>query len=481
MARILYEAENFNKPGGTGIKTYVENLAQAARSIGFETGALLSAQRAVNGKDPLLAEIDFYDARQSTSVLQRFVHTPTRYVFGAPMGLRTTPLPRTGAVIRPDDARSAETVAFDRVHLSCRLSENARHHLVRYGRLARLRHSEQLDIFHATHAVPLYAPRAANIYTIHDIVPLRLPYTTRDNKKVFLETLREICRRADHVVTVSEHSRRDILSIVDIPEHKITNTYQSVQIPSALLSQSDDDVARLVEHVHGLQYKKYFLFVGALEPKKNVSRLIDSFAASGVSDPLVIAGGLGWDYDDAVARVEQDHFHSYRFSGDRAVRERKVRRLEYLSFPHLVGLIRGAKALLFPSLYEGFGLPVLEAMMLGTPVMTSRTSSLPEVAGDAALLVDPLDVPAMTRAIRALDSDSDLRAGLAQLGLVQAQKFSPDAYRERVRGVYRSVLGSAAVAANDREDTSSALALGNPAFAQGHVGPTPANAALAAD
>ena len=238
MAKILYEAENFNKPGGTGIKTYVENLAQAARSIGFETSALLSAQRPVNCRDPLLAEVDFYDARQSTSPLQRYLHTPARFVFGAPLGLRTVPLPRTGAVIRPDDARSAETVAFDRVHLSCRLSENARHHMARFGRLARLRHTESVDLFHATHAVPLYAPRAANVYTIHDIVPLRLPYTTRDNKKFFLETLREICRRADHVVTVSEHSRRDILSIVDMPEDKITNTYQSVQIPAALLYQT---------------------------------------------------------------------------------------------------------------------------------------------------------------------------------------------------------------------------------------------------
>ncbi len=457
MGKILYEAENFNKPGGTGIKTYVENLAQSARALGFGAEALFSARRPLNRKDPLLAEIDFYDLRSVASAMDRFVRTPALHVLGAPFGLRTMPLPRTGAVIRPEEARSTNEETFDRVHLSYRLPEAARCHMHRYGKLARLKLDEQPDIFHATQAIPVYTPGAANIYTIHDIVPLRLPYTTHDDKKVYLETLRAICRRADHIVTVSEHSRRDILSIVDMPESRITNTYQTVRIPPALLSQSDDEVASVVEHVFGLEPKKYFLFVGALEPKKNVARLIDAFAASGVSSPLVIAGGLGWGYDDAVARIEQEHFQSFRIAANRAVRERKVRRLEYLSFPNLVGLIRGAKALLFPSLYEGFGLPVLEAMMLGTPVMTSTSSSLPEVAGDAALLVDPFDVAAMARAIRTLDSDPDLRAGLAERGRVQAQKFSPEAYRARVEAVYRSALGSEGVVKQrDRSALSSA-------------------------
>ena len=450
MANILYEAENFNKPGGTGIKTYVENLAQSARAIGFETEALLSTVRPVDAKDPLLAEIDFYDAKRKLSPLEKILGIPARYVFGAPFGLRTTLLPETGVVIRPDDTRSADSIAFDRVRLSCRIAEAARFHMARYGTLASLRIKEQTDIFHATQAIPLRVPGAINVYTIHDIVPLRLPYTTLDNKKVFLKTLREVCRRADHIVTVSEHTRRDILSVVDIPESKITNTYQTVRIPALLLSQSDQDVAKLVENVFGLEPNKYFLFVGALEPKKNVARLIDAYAASGVSGPLVIAGGLGWGYDDAVARVEQEHFQSFRIAADRAIRVRKVRRFEYLSFMNLVALIRGAKALLFPSLYEGFGLPVLESMILGTPVMTSNSSSLPEVAGDAAILVDPFDVVAMARAIRALDSDSDLRAGLVERGRIQAQKFSPEAYRVRIEALYKGLLGSEVVAGTPR-------------------------------
>jgi len=102
-------------------------------------------------------------------------------------------------------------------------------------------------------------------------------------------------------------------------------------------------------------------------------------------------------------------------------RKRRIVRYDYVPFAHLITLIRGARALLFPSLYEGFGLPVLEAMTLGTPVMTSNTTSLAEVAGDAAVLVDPLDVRAMTKAVQRIDADTDLRADLARRGAERAK------------------------------------------------------------
>ena len=113
-----------------------------------------------------------------------------------------------------------------------------------------------------------------------------------------------------------------------------------------------------------------------------------------------------------------------------------VHRYDYVPLALLVTLIRGARAVLFPSLYEGFGLPVLEAMVLGTPVVTSRESSIPEVAGDAALLVDPYSTDEIAAAIRTIVDDADLRAELARRGLVQAKKFSVDRYRERVGALY---------------------------------------------
>jgi glycosyltransferase involved in cell wall biosynthesis len=123
-------------------------------------------------------------------------------------------------------------------------------------------------------------------------------------------------------------------------------------------------------------------------------------------------------------------------------KQRKVKRLSYLPYSQLVLLMRGARALLWPSIYEGFGLPILEAMTLGTPVMTSNAACLPEIAGDAALLVDALDVEGITKAIRTLDSDDDLRLELQRRGPQQAKKFSPEKYQERVGALYRNVLGS---------------------------------------
>ena len=117
------------------------------------------------------------------------------------------------------------------------------------------------------------------------------------------------------------------------------------------------------DSIFGLEPNGYFLFFGAVEPKKNVSRLIDAYAASGVKAPLIIAGGLGWAYEEEVQQIDQEHFTSWRLRDDEIRRVRRVRRLDHVPLNHLVALIRGARAVLFPSLYEGFGLPVLLSLI----------------------------------------------------------------------------------------------------------------------
>ncbi len=203
-----------------------------------------------------------------------------------------------------------------------------------------------------------------------------------------------------------------------------------------VLAKTIDEITADLRHAFNLVYKEYFLFFSALEPKKNLSRLVDAYAVSGARYPLVIAGGLGWQYESDLERINDDRFLSYRMNGRKILPERHVRRLSYVPFPQLVSIIRGARAVLFPSLYEGFGLPVLEAMLLGTPVMTSKVASLPEVAGDAALLVDPTDTEQMAAAIRKLDQDGDLRAELSERGRERAKLFSPEIYRERLTKLY---------------------------------------------
>ena len=121
---------------------------------------------------------------------------------------------------------------------------------------------------------------------------------------------------------------------------------------------------------------------------------------------------------------------------DKKVRKKRIKLYDYLPFSMLVSLIRGARATVFPSLYEGFGLPVLESMLLGTPVITSTAASLPEVAGDAAILVDPYDVAALAREIRRLGSDDDLAAELSARGPLQAAKFSPEVCQARLVDLY---------------------------------------------
>lgn len=127
--------------------------------------------------------------------------------------------------------------------------------------------------------------KAANIYTIHDIVPLRLPYSTLDNKKYFYNMIKHILNKGDHIVTVSDFTRRDVLEFFDVPEDRITNTWQSVSVDGAALSISDDDAARDIGNRYGLNFKEYFLFLGAVEPKKNISRMVEAFAASGTTRP----------------------------------------------------------------------------------------------------------------------------------------------------------------------------------------------------
>jgi glycosyltransferase involved in cell wall biosynthesis len=244
-----------------------------------------------------------------------------------------------------------------------------------------------------------------------------------------------VAAKADHIVTVSENSKNDIMKYLGVEENRITNTYQSVEFPRECVELSSDAVAEELQAAFGLEYQKYLLFYGALEPKKNVGRLIDAYLSSGVNLPLVLVISGGWGNESEVALIE------HRGEQERANGglKRRIYRLDYVSLPMLVTIIRGACALIFPSLYEGFGLPVLEAMLLGTPVVTSRVSSLPEVAGDAALLVNPYEVGEIARAIRKIAEDADLRSELSARGRKQAAVFSVERYRGRVAQLYASL------------------------------------------
>ena len=336
----------------------------------------------------------------------------------------------SGAVIT--DEFNKRLLLRDHLFVSRNLFANARLYHGWTGQFAEMQFHLQPDILHCTYQLPLRAKRACNIYTIHDLVPLRLPFATLDNKRQTYRLLRKIAAEADHIVTVSENSKRDIVSLLGVPEERVTNTYEAVEFPRELTERSDDVIAEQLRGSYQLDFRDYLLFYGALEPKKNVARLLDAYLLSGADIPLVVTGAAGWGNDTETKILAELSARS----GLRPRRSRRVYRFEYVSMPMLVTLIRGARAVVFPSLYEGFGLPVLEAMQLGTPVVTSNTSSLPEIAGDAALYVNPYETYQIAEAIKTISADEGMRAELSRRGRIQAERFSMARYRDRVAALY---------------------------------------------
>lgn len=429
--RVLIDGYNFGVEKGTGVATYGRNLSKVVNSLGHDVVVCYGAKWKAP-KSEFLREVAFFDAVQPRS--DGYCHALGLFIDGlsASLGCDATLIPISGGV--NFDSVKTRLPYFDELWNSQDLYRRALRSFRWIGRFASLQ-IPGIDIAHWTYPLPVYTPGAKNIYTLHDLVPLKLPQTTLDNKRIYYRLCKALASRADHIVTVSETSRRDIVEILGISPDKVTNTYQAVEFPEAALKKSEAELRHELAGIFGLHWKGYFLFYGAIEPKKNIGRIIEAYLSSTVRSPLVVVGAPGWKSEDELRLLE-------------AVKElpaaegnlRRIIRLEYLPLPLLMTLIRGAKATVFASLYEGFGLPVLESMALGTAVITSNTSSLPEVAGDAALLVDPLSVSDLVHAIRAVDADEHLRMHLENEGVVRSKVFSKEKYAERVNNVYAQLL-----------------------------------------
>lgn len=434
MKSICIDGFNLALPKGSGIATYGRNLLTNVQEIGLGTQVLYGPGAAYR-KNPVLNEISLIDAASAKKA--PFLARHTR-VYTTRFGRTAKPIRPTGEVIWPRAAGGMPRA--DHFWASRDLFRQANAAFARHRTFTPLSFDGQgagpvertPDVMHWTCPLPLEARGMPNIYTIHDLIPLRLPHTTLDNKAAFLAQCRRIARRADHIAVVSEKTREDVIRLLGVSEDRVTNTYQSVSVPPVLADRPDDEVARELEGIFDLGWKDYFLYFGAIEPKKNLGRIVEAYLASGAESPLVIIGGRAWLEEGEMALMGQ-------IKKSESTMSAKLLPYEYMPFAMLISLIRGAKATLFPSLYEGFGLPVLESMALGTAVLTSTGGSLPEVAGDAALMVDPYDVPAITRGIRALDADEGLRADLIARGRVQAAKFSPEAYQIKLRELYAKV------------------------------------------
>jgi glycosyltransferase involved in cell wall biosynthesis len=434
--KICIDGFNLSMREGTGIATYARNLNESVRALGFESQILYGPRQSV-ARDSLVNEISLVDASQHRPSPRAMQLLRSARQLNAPLGRHAHRVERSGEV----DTRQvrAQVPDCDRLWVSRDVFNGATRAYSAFGLFTDVRFPEagegRPDIMHWTCVLPMRAPKTVNLYTIHDIVPIKLPFATLDNKRRFVSLCRKLCGSADRIVTVSEQSKQDLVRVFDVDESRVAVTYQTVELPQELLARPDEEVCQTVEGVFGLDWRGYFIFFGASEPKKNLARIVEAYLSSGVSTPLVIVSGRGW-LDDDVTQVLNGHVVDLNIDGETPHAGGRVRRYSHLPIELLVSLIRGAKATLLPSLYEGFGLPVLESMLLRTPVLASTAGSLPEVAGEAAVLVDPYDVNAIRDGIRALDADADLRAELTDRGVRQAARFSAEAYRARLADLY---------------------------------------------
>lgn len=435
--RVGVDGFNLAMPRGTGVATYGRVLTQALTAAGHEIDMLYGMN--MGPRTPrLLREIIFFDSLDSEKHPAKPIpFTPRwfRELRYAALPAQAIEVPVTGRVIA--ETFATRMPAYDRILNVQDLFRAADRYFKRWNRFLTVRVPNPPAVMHWTYPLPIRLEGARNIYTIHDLVPLRLPYTTLDNKRLYLRLIRGCLRWGDHVCTVSEASRADIMALLGVPGDRVTNTYQSATHAAPL--RNPQELAGWLAGLFGLEPQGYFLFFGALEPKKNVGRLLEAYLGSGLSTPLVIIGGRAWKSESELRLIRPDVVAPGQVGA-----AQRVRQMDYVPGAWLAGLIQGARAVMFPSLYEGFGLPVLEAMQLGTPVLTSTESSLPEVAGDAALMVNPYKVADMTAALQQLDTDPALRDRLAAAGPIQAKRFAMEPYQARLAALYDAVLAGPA-------------------------------------
>ena len=294
---------------------------------------------------------------------------------------------------------------------------------------------EQVTLFHAPHYVlpPLVPCRS--VVTIHDCIHLMFPqYLPNRFALAYARTSIELAaRRATRIMTVSESSKRDILRFVDVKPDKIDVIYNAFDERFGV-EPREEDVVRVRERYQ--LHDEFVLYAGNVKPHKNLERLIEAFELvrkRGLDHlKLVLIGDEISKYAGLRRAVHQHQLHKY------------VRFLGYLPEETLAVMYRLAGVFVFPSLYEGFGLPPLEAMASGTPVVTSNVSSLPEVAGDAAVLVDPYLPQAIADGIHTVLTDETLRRSLRQKGLARAAQFSWEQSVRRVLDIYRDAAHSPA-------------------------------------
>ncbi|HMP73299.1 MAG TPA: glycosyltransferase family 1 protein [Kiritimatiellia bacterium] len=280
------------------------------------------------------------------------------------------------------------------------------------------------DLFHFPNFIRPPVRRGKTVVTIHDVAFLRYPETVEErNLRYLTRLIRSTVEQADAIITVSQFTARECQILLGIPESKC------FAIPSGLdnhVSPATPEQIARTKATYRLE-RPYLLTVGTLEPRKNIPFLLYVFEALDEDIDLVIAGMKGWKFDPILKRMQT------------SIKRNRIHFLEYVADDELPALYSGAHAFVFPSLYEGFGFPPLEAMHCDIPVLASSSGSLPEVLGDAALLAEPYDVEQWLDSLQRLITDTSLRDSLRQRGHQRTRLYTWDRTAEQTWAVYRSL------------------------------------------
>lgn len=425
---LLIDGSQMLKRDGTGIASYARSLVTTLRSAERPVGLLLDRRvTATKGLPAVAISGQVFGNFPPRSRHARLLELLVRSRLGLSSNIMARRL-ETGSLRLASLTPSLPP--HDALFNNPNGMEFANNIFALRRRLAETTVPATVTLAHWTGPFPIRVRGTPNVYTLHDMIPLQMPHLVMDRPGHAARRHGAVAATADHIIAVSERVREDIIHTLRVPADRVSVTYQPVPYTPRIDREASQ---RLVRDVYAAEPGEYAFFCGALEPKKNLYRLIEAFTLSGVGLKLLIAGPLGWLYDEVAALLDQ--------LGAKTIvpARRQVRWLGYLPRMHLAALMQCARFFAFPSIYEGFGLPVAEAMQLGVPVLTSAAGGLAEVAGDAALIVDPLDVADMARQIRTISADADLRQHLARLGPAQAARFSQDAHLRLLAAAYRRV------------------------------------------
>ena len=286
--------------------------------------------------------------------------------------------------------------------------------------------SGAVDLFHSPDFVLPSLRSARGLITVHDLAFLRVPECADPGLRAYLsQAVPRSLARADHILADSQNTKRDLIELLDVPAGRISVVPAGVE--PRFRPIEDEAERQQVRQRYELD-KPFILSLGTLEPRKNYARLIEAYARLRRQMPhapdLIIVGGKGWLYEEIFAAARKWGHGGVRFLG-------------FVPDEDLPALYSLAALFVFPSLYEGFGIPPLEAMACGTPVVCSDRPSLPETANDAALMVDAEDVERLAAAMRRVLEDEALRARLVEKGFAQAQRFTWEKAAQRLLTVYQ--------------------------------------------